>query len=365
MDQLKLSWASIFALAIITGTGQTQTVQRLEARIDSILLRWERVEGLRAQRQMEDSLVSLAIPKDTLRAGPFMVIAAASQSALAEHEFRVAWSHYADAVGEELTFEQDIIVFYNRDQPEGRFQISSARRQRFARTSNQRIESGQISEEVYGVIGRILASRIPRRVLNLTGSTRLELEPAPLQQVYRTLASTPSIAVKRCFNGETQLCWESLGISESSDPWQTWYDEEQLRFLVRTSYARPRGGNRRTAFDLCQGGSSTGCRTFVSQLRPRVPLPIEAARSLLALAIQLGGTESYQRLLSDTSTTVKQMFVNAAQVSADSLIVQWLAAVRAAREDPNEGLGRIPLSIIVWSVVMGGIAMRISRWRQD
>jgi len=187
-------------------------------------------------------------------------------------------------------------------------------------------------------------------------------------RLYIRLVTAPSKAARLCFLGDRPNCRSVLDLGDSDSSFLEWYasPEERRALLVRSFadyFNRPATA---ATWRECTGGNDTGCVQLLRMLpHGSIPPPLgtDAHRLLAHVALRIGGRDAYGRLLADSSSALRERLAAAAVVPLDTLVLRWRADVLAARPAvvtlPRWG---VPVAL-GWILLLGGCALRSSRWR--
>ncbi|HEX6132669.1 MAG TPA: hypothetical protein VFZ24_01725 [Longimicrobiales bacterium] len=179
-----------------------------------------------------------------------------------------------------------------------------------------------------------------------------------LEWPYRELATAHSHAARNCFAGDVAACIAASGLTDPGEDWSRWYTPGQLRAQVaqRSWYSGAAGA---CVHQLDDAACIAESRRLGGALPP---LGGAARASLLASALELGGTGAYARLFDD-APDVGARLANAAGLPLDEVVASWREAVERARPSIHAGM----LDAGIWTVILlaalAVLAMRSTRWR--
>jgi hypothetical protein len=176
------------------------------------------------------------------------------------------------------------------------------------------------------------------------------------------LLSSPAVVARRCYSGSVRDCRLAFALAPTTDPATELFNAADRRALVAAHGRWYNGRIDARTIDHCLGGADSAC---VSLLRNTVlPMPISNAlrRSLVQLAIAVGGANAMERLLM-TDGSIDERLAAAARVSTDSLFRVWSVRVRDTMQAPDNMSVGIAGVALGWILVCGGLAARSSRWR--
>jgi hypothetical protein len=336
----------IFASGLTLTASPTsgQTVEELRARVARIAELLEEIdrEKQEEERARNEELMSRL---DTLRIGRLSLITTPEYAEKIEETARQQWEVVEPALrppdggepGEEF-------VFY------------------FGLPYPPEPGIGEMEGSVHGAIGRVLAAR-----LDPDSSFIRELPFEPLargwaEAVYVALATAESRSARFCFLGDLDSCRDVLGLSDLSDPLTVWYAPEERRGLVgRINWY----GATDVWRNCVDEGLDDACLEFLRTVRPeaRAPLPIDARRMLLDVALVMGGEGTYARISTSSGSSVEERLAAAVGVEPDTLIAGWREAVLDVRPRTQAVSGWEGLGALAWVFVLAFLGTRSSRWR--
>ena len=181
------------------------------------------------------------------------------------------------------------------------------------------------------------------------------------------LVTAPSRAARSCFLGMVASCQAALGLGGAA-PLEAWYPTPaERRSLVTGDFGEyfNRGASAAT-YRGCSAGSDSACtgllRSLARSALPR-PLGYDARSTLVHVALRLGGRDAYRRLLADPAAPIGSRLATTAGMREDSLVVQWRAAILAARPDAVAMPPWGTFIALAWMMLFAGCGLRSSRWR--
>jgi len=339
-----------------SGTAQAQTAAEFRQRLEALS---------RSSRQISETLATLNSSRaplvDTIRTGGLLVVAARSVSGRARAGVDSAWERLARTYGTRANAAAGTpIVLQYEDQVEGELPFDQAK------------GIGvpiPISAGVDLVADRIVTGASP--TIYRTADQRLQdWAPHPNPSIleantvalYAELATSPWRAARECFTGRLDGCRRALGIS-GEDPVLDWFDATDRRHYV-LEYLKylPASESRLAA---CTGNDDAACIALM-RLAPHVAAPPLGATTralLLALALDAGGRNAFDRLLDNTAQPLEVRLAAAAGIPVDSLIGRWRSRVLAIRPKTVAADERAAWGAVVWSVFFALAALRSTRWR--
>jgi hypothetical protein len=179
--------------------------------------------------------------------------------------------------------------------------------------------------------------------------------------LYEELATSPWSAARECFAGDRVACRRALGITRV-DPATGWYDATDRRFYV----AHMLGTSGTAARDCVEGGDDEACIAMLQRApggSPVPPLGAQTRQLLLALAINAGGPQAYERLIAHAGEALENRLAMAANLPIDSLVDHWRARIIAGRPQTVAADARAAWAAVAWGVVLMVVAMGSTRWR--
>lgn len=182
-----------------------------------------------------------------------------------------------------------------------------------------------------------------------------------LEAVYEELATSPWSASRGCFGGNLVACRLALGIT-AVDPATGWYDATDRRNYVAHVLLSPSTAAR----DCIREGDDQACIASLKRApggSPEPPLGAQARQLLVALAINSGGPEAYDRLVERAGEPLETRISAAAGVPIDTLVHRWRTRIIAAQPQTVAADSRAAWAAVAWGVLLMGIALRSTRWR--
>jgi hypothetical protein len=178
------------------------------------------------------------------------------------------------------------------------------------------------------------------------------------------LVSSPAAVARRCYAGDLAACSITLQFTPVSDTVLQWYDaNDRQRIVKRTENTALRidgiGAKR------CIEGDDASCVVLLRKYPPGVlpaPAALQARTALTRLAIQLGGAGAIERMLEGDRQPLERLSA-AARMPVDSLISRWQTSARTMRASSRDLSAEIVLGALFWSVALGALSLRSSRWR--
>jgi hypothetical protein len=254
----------------------------------------------------------------------------------------------------------------------GRRWVGNSRQTRTGRYSSEsfwnsaRVDPMEISRQMEGQLQATFLWQGPTAVAKwltnfLPVDTTTDLEWA---SVRLELVSSVALIDRACYSGNVDACKAALGLTNEPAPLTSWYDAAGRRTLVHGIMPEYRMVDR-VARDRCIAGSDAECLAVLRADGVRgsePPASSHARATLMALAIAVGGSNSLDRLVSASGSMADVLAVTAA-VPIDSVVATWQQRVRGRKVKSASFSPTIGLVAIGWVLLMGGLALRSTRWR--
>jgi hypothetical protein len=184
---------------------------------------------------------------------------------------------------------------------------------------------------------------------------------------YVELATTESIALRRCRARDVAACLDALGIdSLTGNRLTRWYAPEDYRAVTRV-VAPPRDDSVAvTAWLACrEHRDDAGCRIAVRAIPDaRVPLPLSASVrfTFLREVLDAGGAGSFDRLVAG-SGSIRDRLAGAANEPLDRTVLRWLERLERSRPDRMHVAPELIIASLGWTVVILGLPLiRRASW---
>ena len=199
---------------------------------------------------------------------------------------------------------------------------------------------------------------------------RAPLRPATAAEnsdAYIELATTESIALRRCRARDVSACLDALGIdSMPGTRLSRWYAPEDYRSIARVAAPPGRDSIAVAAWIRCRReGDEMACRSTVNALaNERVPLPFSAAARFTFLrdVLDAGGAGAFERLVA-SSGTERERLAAAANEPLDRTVNRWLDRVERSRPDRMRTSGTLIVASLGWTAAILGLALvRRTSW---
>ncbi|HEV8303552.1 MAG TPA: hypothetical protein VGQ25_01210 [Gemmatimonadales bacterium] len=193
--------------------------------------------------------------------------------------------------------------------------------------------------------------------------------PSELGAVYVELVTAPSQSARSCFLGDLAGCRFalSLGGGDAHDTFERWYPSPaERRRLVTVSLSHLGRGETQASFLDCAAGRDAACTELLRSVPSwALPSPLSpwAHRTLLQVALRLGGREAYHRLLASPDAPLAARLGAAAGVGIDSLVARWRDEILASRPRPVSLPPWGAWVAVGWVAFFAACGLRSSRWR--
>jgi hypothetical protein len=179
------------------------------------------------------------------------------------------------------------------------------------------------------------------------------------------LVTSPFRASRQCYVGDIRECERALGVADDNVPFRDWFTTaERQEILYRDRYALR--GIQPGELGRCLNKNDDSACLALGQLIPpqelAPPLGPASRQSLAALAMTMGGPQSYRRMLG-APRVVRAQLEAAAEISVDSLVRRWRAAVLTTEAEHTTMTPGLALISLLWAGTCGALALGSSRWR--
>jgi hypothetical protein len=196
----------------------------------------------------------------------------------------------------------------------------------------------------------------------LLPATRSELADA-----YIELATTESIALRRCRAHDVSACLDALGVdSMPGTRLARWYTPDDYRSMVRVTAPPKQDSAAVDAWLRCrERGDDNGCRIAARAItNERIPLPLSGSArfTFFREVLEAGGPGSFDRLLS-TPGSMKERLTTAANGRLDDVVLRWLDSVESSRPDRMKLRPSLVFASLGWTCVVVALALtRRTSW---
>jgi hypothetical protein len=339
-----------------------QSLARLQAEADSLAREWRQANAL---ADLQDSLRKLGARagRDTIRAGGLTILANPSPLPVAQAAAR-AWSEIERLYGPaapSVTERPIVIEAIDPDTTVSSPPLGTVAQLRW------NMSRPMMRQWLLNFVSDGAADPALRNWLGgpLLYDTAAAAHDAP--SVYVELVTQPWGTVRRCFLGDIPACQVALTLGDTTAPLTRRYSVEERRSLVVDAYQGFfNHGSTQGDFHACAAGGDSACVHLLQGLPPGSLLRLldyRARLSLVAFALQAGGSRAMGRLLAAPDQTVAARLAMASGLSVDSLTARWLRSIRAARPTPVSLPPWGAWLALGWIGVFATCGLRSSRWR--
>lgn len=359
---------TLFAIGFAAGASGQVTEDELSGQIDSLTALLADAE-VRAAAEAE-RLAAVARREsesagtvDTLFVDGLTVLAPSDDAVLAETIFRDVWAEHFAHLGSDapprgavFTFQRirDRHPIHVEDGPVvHRVDVSWWHTVATARTRVRRALSAAVTVELAGSATHRWTSADP-------------LAEHDFADVYRALAATPSRAARACLEGDVTACRHALGLGIGAEEAITlWYSPIELRSQIVTRYLHSAGLEEEQERACVLDADLDACVVLAGWMPNRFPAPLDGAAraSLLGVALEMGGSGAWSRLVSEPGADPLDLLPRVADAEIDELVSAWRARVIGARPVSYADLAGTSLATLFWIVVFITFATRSTRWR--
>lgn len=353
--------------------GQTPTVadpwtpEALRAHLDSLRPLVEEAREaveLRRARMEETSRRAAATDTrvDTLRIDQLTVLTPVDQAAVTGEIFGDVWDEHFAGLGRSAALDTTVFVFQWTDEPSQVHVDGEARRLTFDRWTRR----ARVDQEVRRLIAGAMTLDVSSRSTPLSRWLRSDpLWPVAWTEVYRRVATTPSRSTRACLAGDAHACGSAMGLGaeRTAEQLETWYEPDERRALVAGAI-RPDDRRWGAARNRC-AGEGLGCDELMLSypFEEWSPLGWDVRRTLVALALEEGGRDSWTRLSEDPSMTPTEALEHASGMPVADLLSRWRARLVEHRPQTLDDLGARSGLTLLWTLFFAALAMRSTRWR--
>lgn len=356
----------LLCLALGPALARAQTAAELRDRAARMTQALARAQALGARH---DTLASRRQPVDSVRVGALRLIAAPSMVRTVRMAADTAWPAVARTFGRAAdVLEHTPMVVQVAGQREGALQALPPAHEVYAPADAGAaliargivMQSAQImgTREDTALQNWMLGTLIPR----LAGGSRFDL-------VLEDVVTSSYTVVNQCYLGDRNACARALALTAAPDPIREWYDAPDRRQIVGAfnawERARSAGAYRQCVHTDSDSACTAALRAMPSWLLTNAMAPLSGAArvAVIETAIDVGGPGAYDRLLATVRRPMRDRLAAAARMSVDSLLGIWRARVLAARPESLALGAKAAWAAVLWTVLLGFMALRSSRWR--
>ena len=346
-----------------------QTVASYRARVDSIAAELRRKEGEQAVR---DSVARTQLPRDTVHAGVFTIL---TDSTIADVVRRSAAR--ASARIEQLVDTRtalDTVLFAAIPTRDSTSHDANTlvlarvdRRGVLDLQSSQYLDEPTLANVWEGQAGVVLSGAAGVEVATwLKGAMPVGDREDEWRDARVELVTARAKIARGCFRGDAKSCAAALALVPTETPLVDWYDRAERRDFIRRHPYIVRREQNVARFDACvRRSDDQACDALAREAAPNVidaPLGQASRRSLVLMALQMGGPRAYERLV-HTHGTIEARVSAAAGVPPDSLIRAWHGRVTNAPGADGPLSTSTAVASMCWVTLCALLALRSSRWR--
>ena len=354
-------------------TVSAQDLQKIGARV---LAAHRAADAARDSAQaIVDSIRSAALPRDSIAAGGFIVRFApgtlsSSTRAAIERGGSRAWARVQQALGDgagHVGTRLPIIVAQ---------QAAPIRIQRatVSFTLKGAASSGvwfpvplsatQAEEGFIDLAGTIASLDEPNALKKFAGEwiPAVSLAPERWEESAVDLATADAAVARECWAGSIARCESALGLTDVKDPLTEWYSNSDLRVLVsRLPVPANEPADRKSMRLRCLTGAAPDMCALLEREHPTPrPVVLDSRRTLIGLALEVGGPKAYDRMLA-ASGTATDVLASTAGMSIDDLVTKWRVRTLAASPDRVRPHVFEATTLIAWTLIFAAFARRRPR----
>jgi hypothetical protein len=184
-----------------------------------------------------------------------------------------------------------------------------------------------------------------------------------LGRTFVALVTRESPALTACFTGDIHQCRVALELAPAADRATEWYTAAHRRFLARWAMGDDSRARSSPLVNRCARGSDDACLEALrsGEISMQPPLGTSDRVGLACFLIATGDPATYGRLTAP-ARGIGEALERAGGVPLDSVVARWRAAVIAARPAPVTTPPGTAWAAVFWTVVLGALSLRSSRW---
>ncbi len=349
-----------------TARGQTQAEYR--ARVQALIPVWRETIAL---KHREDSIAARALPGDTLREGPLVVLADSALMPFARAVVVPAAARLERRFGSAanaLRAHPYLLSSSSGDSIAGVVNLADVDSTGVAHFRQGEVRNAATVTNVLARNGaEVLGGALGPQFRRWLGAVfPADSETSGMWTGVRIDLVTSSFAVAQaCYAGADTACALALGVAGTDDPGTHWFDAAERRDRIRHLGFQLRSDNERQYDQCVNSNADSACTALihllaVDELQP--PLGTFARQSLVTLALDVGGPDAFARMRSAPNDRRAQLEA-AAGMPLDSLVAVWRSrALDARTSNPSMSWG-MALASLVWVATCGALSLRSSPWR--
>lgn len=223
------------------------------------------------------------------------------------------------------------------------------------------IDPALVAGMVIARAGERLVSRT--RALNqYNGWAALQPDDRLYAEVGRRLSTSWAGAARRCAAGAIGACATVLAPFDADAEPTRYFDASDFRYVVASARLPALSDSSYfAARRQCIDGADSVCAAIIGRVPMIDPLNASVRGTLLAHAIELGGTDALVRAAAQADTPPMEALARIAGVSTDSLVASWHARVYAALDEER---ATTDPSLLLSSVAWGGLLLLVATRRR-
>ncbi len=365
---------TVAAIALVAcasaGTASAQDLAKLGARMLSANRAAD--DARDSAQAIVDSIRAAAAPRDSLDAGGFVIrfapgtISSSTRAAI-ERGGATAWARLQRGLGDGAVRVSKRLPIIVAQQP-ARIRLQPATVSFTLKGSSSSgvwfpvpLSASQAQEGIIDLAGTIAALDEPTVLKRYAGEwiPAAPLTPGMWAEGAVDLATSDAAVARDCAAGSIVRCESALGLTDATDPLSEWYSKADLRVLVsRLPVPINEPPDRKSMRVRCLTGAAPELCELLEreQVVPR-PVVLDARRTLIGLALELGGPHAYDRLIASRGT-VTEILATTSGVSVDELVTQWRNRVLAASPDRVRPRVLEATTILAWTLIFAAFARR-------
>jgi hypothetical protein len=361
--------AALAVLVVSGGVARGQTVAEYSQRVDSLGRVWQsEIQAGHAR----DTVRLRALPSDTVRVGPLIVLSDSAHVALArataerlEPFLDQRFGTFAHRLaGTPLVVREQLGKPDDDDLVESGVIDSLGRLQALTLDADN---SKDLARSWQYKIASVLTAALPTEIRSWLGAGLPPTAPdrSTWHQGRVGLALAGTLASRECAAGAIERCVQALGLTPVADPAFALFDAPGRQRMIAGQRRALRDADS-TAFDQCVGANQFAACDAIARSMPRelVPmaLPWSVRVNVLEYALVNGGRGAFDRMIV-TPGGIRARLEAASGLTTDSLVSRWRVAVMDGPENAPSLDGETAISSLLWAALCGGLALRSSRWR--
>jgi hypothetical protein len=223
------------------------------------------------------------------------------------------------------------------------------------------ISAADVESAVLAFAGEKLALR-NKALTAFNGYAALQPERVHYEEIARRIATSWAGSVRRCAAGALDACALVLAPFDANGEATRYFDPADFRQVVSVARMPAVGDSLYfAARRRCLAGEDSVCARVIERVALPDPLNAQVRGTLLAHAIELGGTGAVARAAETSDAPALETLAHIAGVSPDSLLGSWRQRVFDALEDDRGATG-VPL--LLSSAAWGALLFLASRRRR-